>query len=117
MSSAISKHFPAAFERTIEREFVGEFQAAAGGQTEADARNFPFFASFDGYIFSHEIGGLKPQPKIYAAMESMTGKRGADLVYIDDRPENVAAGAARGWRAILHETPGKTRAFLDHFLS
>ena len=75
-------------------------------------RNFPFFAHFDGYIFSYEVGGLKPQPEIYAAMEAMTGRRGADLIYIDDRPENIATGAARGWRAILHQTPEQTRQAL-----
>ena len=77
--------------------------------------DFPFFAHFDGYIFSYEVGGMKPQPKIYEAMEAMTGKRGADLIYIDDRAENIAAGTARGWRAILHESPEKTRAALVGF--
>jgi FMN phosphatase YigB (HAD superfamily) len=75
-------------------------------------RKFPFFANFDGYVFSYEVGSLKPQPEIYAAMEQMTGRRGADMVYLDDRPENVAAGAARGWRTVLHESPEKTRAAL-----
>jgi len=75
-------------------------------------RNFPFFANFDGYIFSCEVGAMKPRPEIYAAMEKMCGRRGADLIYIDDRLENIEAGAARGWRAILHETPEKTRAAL-----
>ncbi len=78
-------------------------------------RDFPFFANFDGYIFSYEVGGLKPQPEIYAAMEAMTGKRGADLIYIDDRAENIEAGRARGWRAILHESPEKTRQALIGF--
>jgi len=75
-------------------------------------RNFPFFANFDGYLFSYEVGAMKPLPEIYAAMEAMAGRRGADLIYIDDRAENIAAGVARGWRAILHETPEKTRAAL-----
>jgi len=75
-------------------------------------RNFPFFASFDGYIFSYEVGALKPQPEIYAAIEAMTGRRGVDLVYLDDRLENIAAGAARGWRAVLHESPEQTRSAL-----
>ena len=77
-------------------------------------RNFPFFKNFDGYIFSYEVGAMKPQPKIYEAMEAMTGRRGADLIYLDDRAENVAAGAARGWRAILHESPEKTRQALTN---
>jgi FMN phosphatase YigB (HAD superfamily) len=75
-------------------------------------RNFPFFKNFDGYVFSYEVGGLKPEPKIYLALEALTGKRGADLIYIDDRPENIATGAARGWRAILHESAEKTRQAL-----
>lgn len=75
-------------------------------------RDFPFFANFDGYILSYEIGAMKPQPEIYAAMEKMCGRSGADLIYLDDRAENIAAGAARGWRAILHESPEKTRAML-----
>lgn len=79
-------------------------------------RNFPFFQNFDGYIFSYEVGAMKPQPKIYEAMETMSGKRGADLIYIDDRLENIVAGKERGWRAILHETPEKTRATVTSML-
>jgi FMN phosphatase YigB (HAD superfamily) len=79
-------------------------------------REFPFFNKFDGYIFSYQIGAMKPQPKIYEALEEMSGKRGADLLYIDDRAENIAAGAARGWRTVLHESPEKTRIALQRFL-
>ena len=75
-------------------------------------RDFPFFNNFDGYIFSYEVGAMKPQPAIYSAMEKMCGRSGADLIYLDDRAENIAAGAARGWRAILHESPEKSRAAL-----
>lgn len=78
-------------------------------------RDFPFFKNFDGYIFSYEVGSMKPAAKIYEALENLTGKRGADLIYIDDRPENIATGAARGWRTILHETPEQTRAALKNF--
>ena len=78
-------------------------------------RNFPFFANFDGYIFSYEVGAMKPDAKIYKALEKLTGKRGPDIIYLDDRAENVAGGVARGWRTILHETPEKTRAILEDF--
>jgi glucose-1-phosphatase len=78
-------------------------------------RNFPFFRDFDGYIFSYEVGAMKPEPKIYEALEKLAGRHGADILYIDDRPENVAAGAARGWRTILHETPEKTRMAFKSF--
>jgi 2-haloacid dehalogenase len=73
-------------------------------------RNFPFFKNFDGYVYSYQVGVMKPGAKIYEAMESLCGRTGADIVYLDDRAENVAAGAARGWQAILQETPEKSRA-------
>jgi HAD superfamily hydrolase (TIGR01509 family) len=75
-------------------------------------RNFPFFAHFDGYILSYEHGAMKPQPKLYEVVERETKRRGGEIIYIDDRPENIGAGAARGWQAILHETPEKTQAAL-----
>jgi glucose-1-phosphatase len=79
-------------------------------------RKFPFFKNFDGYIYSHEIGAMKPDPRIYAAMEKLCGRSGADIIYLDDRLENVQAGAARGWRAILHETPEKSRVAVERHL-
>ncbi len=79
-------------------------------------RNFPFFKDFDGYIFSCEVGAMKPDAKIYEALEKLADRRGGDIVYLDDRPENVAAGAARGWRAILHESPEQSRAAVEKFV-
>lgn len=77
---------------------------------------FPFFRQFDGYILSYKVGAMKPQPKIYEALEEMSGRRGGDIFYIDDRPENVEAGAARGWQVVLHGSPEITRIALEKFL-
>ncbi|HTI99443.1 MAG TPA: HAD family phosphatase [Dongiaceae bacterium] len=74
--------------------------------------HFPFFSNFDGYVFSHEVGAMKPEAKIYEVVEELSGHRGADLVFIDDRMENIAAATARGWQTVLQETPTKTRAAL-----
>jgi HAD superfamily hydrolase (TIGR01509 family) len=78
-------------------------------------RNFPFFKNFDGYILSYEVKAMKPDAPIYAALKKLTGKRGAEIIYIDDRAENIAVGAGHGWRTILHETPEKTLAALKAF--
>ena len=72
--------------------------------------NFPFFANFDGYILSYEHGAMKPDAAIYEVVERACGRRRAEILYLDDRPENVAAGAARGWQVILQESPEKTLA-------
>ena len=76
-------------------------------------RNFPFFANFDGYILSYEVRSMKPDVKIYEALEAMTGRRGAEILYLDDRPENVEAGAARGWQVILQTDPAKSRRAVE----
>jgi len=76
-------------------------------------QNFPFFANFDGYILSYEIGAMKPDAKIYEALERMAGKRGAEVLYLDDRQENVEGGAARGWQVILQTTPEKSIAAME----
>lgn len=71
-------------------------------------RAFPFFAGFTGHIYSYEARSMKPAGGIYDALERLSGLGGADLLYIDDRPENIDAGAARGWRTILHTAPEDT---------
>jgi HAD superfamily hydrolase (TIGR01509 family) len=74
---------------------------------------FPFFAHFDGYVLSYEHRSMKPDARIYEAVEKMTGKTGASLLYIDDRPENVSAGRERGWQAVLHRAPESTTAAVN----
>jgi len=71
---------------------------------------FPFYGAFDGYIYSYEVRSMKPDRKIYDAMEAMAGSRGDEILYIDDRGENVEGGRRQGWRSILHETPERTIA-------
>ena len=73
-------------------------------------RSFPFYANFDDYVLSYEHGVMKPEAGLYEVVEARTGRRGSDLLYVDDRLENVEAGAARGWQVILQEDPAKTRA-------
>ena len=71
-------------------------------------RVFPFYRRFAGEVLSYEVQSMKPDVKIYEAIERMSGFGGADLLYLDDRPENIAAGASRGWRAWIHEDPDIT---------
>jgi FMN phosphatase YigB (HAD superfamily) len=71
-------------------------------------RSFPFFSEFDDYIFSYEHGAMKPDARLYEVVEKKTGRREADILYLDDRPENVAAGAARGWQVVLQEDPARS---------
>src|SRR5882724_7151240 len=38
-------------------------------------RTYPFFANFNGYIFSYEHGAMKPHAKLYEVVERETGRR------------------------------------------
>ena len=78
-------------------------------------QNFPFFHHFDDYILSYEHRAMKPDSRLYEVVEDRSGSRRGQILYIDDRPENIAAGAARGWRVILQESPEKTRAAIHDF--
>lgn len=79
--------------------------------------HYPFFRNFDGYILSYEHGSMKPDARLYEVLENTAARRGPELLYIDDRPENVEAGAARNWQTILHECPAKTRSkIVEHGL-
>ena len=73
-------------------------------------RNFPFIAEFDGCVLSYEHGAMKPDAKLYEVVERVSGCRGPEIFYLDDRAENIAAGAKRGWQVLLQETPEKTKA-------
>lgn len=73
-------------------------------------RAYPFFSQFDGYILSYEHGSMKPDTKLYEVVEEKTGCKGSHILYIDDRPENIATGAQRGWQVILQEDHHRTRS-------
>ena len=75
-------------------------------------QRFPFFALFDGYVLSYEVGAMKPAPKIYAALEEMSGRRGQEIFYLDDRQENVDAGAVRGWQVVRQTDAELSRSAL-----
>lgn len=72
-------------------------------------KTYPFFSQFTGYVLSYEHGSMKPHGKLYEAVEKLTGYHGTRILYIDDRPENIEAGARRGWQVILQEDPARTR--------
>lgn len=69
------------------------------------SRVYDFWPRFTGHILSHEAGALKPDSKIYQALEDATGCTGEEIAYLDDRPENIAAGNDRDWKTIQFKTP------------
>jgi 2-haloacid dehalogenase len=66
---------------------------------------FDFLNEFDREFVSGRLRVMKPDPRIYAEVEDSTGVPAERMLFTDDRAENVAAAAARGWQTHLFEGP------------
>ena len=69
------------------------------------AEKYPFLRQFDRDFISGHMRLTKPDPAIYQGLETGCGIEPAALLFTDDRPENIAAAAARGWQTHLFEGP------------
>jgi len=66
-------------------------------------QKYEFLKHFDRLILSHEVGSVKPEEKIYRAVEEASGLPSEEHFYIDDIKEYVDAGINLGWDAVLFE--------------
>jgi 2-haloacid dehalogenase len=66
---------------------------------------YPFLGEFDRRFISAHLGVTKPHPRIYEIVEEATGHAPGTLLFADDRHDNVATAAARGWRTHLFDGP------------
>ena len=63
-----------------------------------------FLAEFDRTYVSGAMGVIKPDPRIYAMVEQDCGIAPQGLLFADDKAENIAAAARRGWRTHQFES-------------
>ncbi len=77
-------------------------------------REFGFYAPFDPCLLSCEIGAEKPDPKAYSLLLDKLGLPAKDVIFIDDRAENVEQGKKQGLDAILFQSPEQLRQELQH---
>lgn len=72
----------------------------------------PWLESFSEKFFSSKLGEVKPDRASYQAVLDSLRAEAADVVFVDDRPANVAGAEAIGIRAFLFEDPAQLRALL-----
>ena len=89
-----------------------------GVESFAYARTqYDFLNEFDREFVSGHLRCIKPDPRIYAAVEEGSGLSGASLLFADDRLDNIAAARARGWNAHHFDGPeGWAAALVSHGL-
>ncbi|MBA3801670.1 MAG: HAD family phosphatase [Acidimicrobiia bacterium] len=55
---------------------------------------------FDAVVESYAVGARKPEPRIYEAMAAALGVDHAEIVYLDDFPQNLAPAQELGWQTV-----------------
>lgn len=71
--------------------------------------HWPVLTEFDRRYISGHMQTAKPDAEIYAMVEADCGIDPGALLFIDDKPENIAAAAARGWQTHLFDGPAALR--------
>ena len=69
------------------------------------ATHYPFLRDFDRDFISGHLEMTKPDPALYAHVETTSGLSGAQLIFADDRADNIAVAAGRGWQTHLFDGP------------
>ena len=67
--------------------------------------HYDFLHAFDRPYISGHLRMAKPDPAIYAHVEANSGIAPENLLFTDDRADNIAAAKARGWQTHLFEGP------------
>lgn len=67
--------------------------------------HYDFLGEFDRDYVSGQMQVIKPDPKIYEMLEQDCGVAPERLLFTDDRVDNIAMAASRGWQTYLFETP------------
>lgn len=73
---------------------------------------FDFLGWFEGIVVSGEERLAKPDPAIYRVLLERYAVDAAQAVFVDDRPENVAAAEALGMTGIVFRSPDELRMSL-----
>ncbi len=75
------------------------------GSFAVSERDFSFLSEFDRRYISGHLGTTKPGARIYEIVEEDCGIAPACLLFTDDRADNIATAAARGWQTHLFTGP------------
>ncbi|WP_375174396.1 HAD family hydrolase [Pseudooceanicola sp.] len=75
------------------------------GSFDFACTQYDFLSEFDRPYISGRMGVTKPDPQIYHMVEEDCGLPPETLLFVDDRADNIAVAAARGWQTHLFDGP------------
>ena len=75
---------------------------------------FPAVMRLRHHLPSHRLGLQKPDPKIYHRLERQLGYSGGEIIFFDDKIENVEGARAAGWHgAVIDPTASPAAQITD----
>jgi len=89
---------------------------APGALADAIGR-LPIATHFGHLLFSCELKLAKPDPACYMRALARLGAGAEEVIFIDDRSENVTAASALGLQSVHFSSPGEARAAVARFLA
>ncbi len=106
----------------LARSLEGEYELAILSNAWSNAREafverFGLDELFDEMIISAEVGLAKPDPQIYHLTVRRLGVEPEEILFIDDRLENIEAAREAGFHAVHYrnnvQTIAEVRALLE----
>jgi len=76
-------------------------------------KSFPSLSTFEHLIYSCDYGSIKPELAIYRICLQLLKSAPRDILYLDDRAENVEAAARLGINSVLFDTVEKTASRVE----
>jgi len=76
-------------------------------------KNIPVFSIADVSLFSCEVELIKPEPAIYVKLLSMLNMESGEVVFFDDREENITSASFMGIKAFLWQNSENARRELS----
>jgi putative hydrolase of the HAD superfamily len=76
-------------------------------------KSFPSLSTFEYLIYSCDYGSIKPELAIYQECLELLKAAPQDILYLDDRAENVEAAARLGINSVLFDTVEKTASRVE----
>lgn len=89
---------------------TGIISNSSVGAREREQERYRMAELTDVLIYSHEVGITKPDPRIYRLAWQRLGVQPEEMIFLDDKPENVGAARDLGIHAILFSSTGQAIA-------
>ena len=83
------------------------------GAREREQASYHFEEMTDFIIYSHEVGMMKPDPRIFALTCERLGRQPAEVAFVDDVEKNIQAACAFGMKGILFKETSQAIADLQ----